>query len=46
MAGPDGGPLGNELLDLTGLWVSVEGTVTRIDNLHFLAIDTNSISVE
>jgi hypothetical protein len=46
MAGPDGGPLGDELLDLTGLWISVEGTLSRIDNLHIFAIDPNSISAK
>ena len=45
IGGPDGGPLPEALLDVTALYISVEGRVERRGDLLVFLIDPASIEV-
>ena len=45
LGGPDGGPLPKDMLDLTALYISVEGTIERRGNLLVFLVDPSSVEV-
>ena len=45
LAGPDGGPIPESMLDQISLYVSLEGEVMKRDNQLIFSIDPNSLKV-
>jgi hypothetical protein len=45
LAGPDGGPVPESMLDQISLYVSLEGEVMKRDNQLIFSIDPNSVKV-
>jgi len=45
LAGPDGGPIPESLLDQISLYVSLEGDVIKRDNQMIFMINPNSMEV-